>query len=67
MKNEAKFKSGDKLWATAIQVNSMVFPVEVIIATKTKKQLVEAICALSCDCDPAKFKRIVVTTNKEQK
>jgi len=60
---EAQFKAGDKLWATALRVNSMVDNFEVLIASKTRKGLREAVEALGCDCNLDAFKRIILTPN----
>ena len=62
---EAQFKAGDKLWSTAMRVNSMVFPVEVLIAAKTRKELREAVEALRCDCDAKLFKQIILTPHEK--
>jgi hypothetical protein len=54
---KSKFKNGDVLWATSIYLDD-VFPVEVIIAAKTKNDVFRYVGNKIKELDPKKFKRV---------
>ena len=57
---KSKFKSGDKLWATAYLAERMVYPVEIIMAAKTKAELKSVLDALRYEYDPASFRQVTL-------
>ena len=61
----SNFEPYEVVFATAYRLTNMIFPVEVIIAAKSKKELAEAMKAMGFEYDASKARLVRLLPNAE--